>query len=96
MRQLIIFFYIIFLAPLFVLATTVLTVRDVARLRAVVEAKVSPDGESVAYIRRVPRDPLKEADSIRRRVLHVANLQGEILARSPENLVVSTVRWTAD
>ncbi len=57
-------------------AGTGLTAHDVARIRTVGEVALSPDGGSVAYTQRVPRDPFEEPDGAawsRLRLLDVAS-----------------------
>ena len=38
------------------------TVEHAAKLRVVTEARISPSGELVAYVLRVPREPYAEGD----------------------------------
>lgn len=52
----------------------VLTPWDVARLRSVRGAAVSPDGRHVAYTLAVPRDPFEEEDGPAWRELHVLSV----------------------
>lgn len=79
-----------------VAAAQTFTPRDVARLRSVTSAAISPDGASIAYVLSVPRTPLVEPDGVPRSELHVVR-RGE-----PSRLLVggdpgvTSVAWTPD
>ncbi|MCL7974706.1 MAG: S9 family peptidase [marine benthic group bacterium] len=51
-----------------------MTAHDVTRIRSVSSPVVSPDGNRVAYLLNVPRDPLTEDDGVAWRRLHVMDV----------------------
>ena len=67
--------------------------RDIAHLEYVTSAEMSPDGDHVAYLKSVPRQPLKDEDGSAWSELHVMNRQigtnrpfitGEVSISSPQ------------
>ena len=73
-----------------------LSLADVARLRGVRDARVSPDGETVAYVLSVPRAPWKDEDGPAWAELHVVGRQGASRAFVAGAVNVSQVSWTPD
>jgi dipeptidyl aminopeptidase/acylaminoacyl peptidase len=69
---------------------------DVARLRSVRDARVSPDGALVAYVLSVPRAPWKDEDGPAWAELHVVDRQGASRAFVTGAVNVSQVSWTPD
>lgn len=55
-------------------AADVLTPLDVAQIRSVLDAEISPDGKWVAYTLSVPRHPLKDENGSSRTELHVVEV----------------------
>jgi len=70
-----------------------LTPHDIARLRSVDDAVLSPDGKTIAYVVDVPRRPPQDEDGKAWRELHVVGTDGD----SPRAFVtgerVSDVAW---
>lgn len=52
------------------------TTHQMAKLRMVTQAEISPDGTRVAYVLSVPRTPLKEDDGPAWAELHVVTSDG--------------------
>jgi dipeptidyl aminopeptidase/acylaminoacyl peptidase len=77
-------------------AADVLTPQDVARLRSVAEAALSPDGQRVAYALRVPRDLRREDDGPEWVELHLVGLEGVSRPFITGRLSVSRIAWTPD
>ena len=74
-----------------------LTPWDVARLRSVRSAAVSPGGGHVAYTVAVPRDPFEDEDGPAWRELHVVSLaDGASRPFVTGEVNVDAVRWTPD
>jgi dipeptidyl aminopeptidase/acylaminoacyl peptidase len=74
----------------------VLTPDDVAALRSVTAAELSPDGMHVAYLLGVPRDPGVDPDGGAWTELHVADVGGERRRAFVAGEVnVSSIGWTA-
>jgi len=79
------------------LANEPLTAWDVAMLRGVTSAAISPDGRHVAYTLSVPREPKQDEDGSARSQLHVLEYDsGESRAFVTADSGVSRVRWTPD
>ena len=77
-------------------ADDLLTPHDVARLRSVAEAVISPDGQRIAYAVRVPRDLRREDDGPEWIELHVAGLEGASRPFVAGRVSVSRIAWTPD
>lgn len=73
-----------------------LTPHDVARLRAVTTAALSPDGRDVAFLRTVPRDPLEGADGAAWVELHVVDAEGRERPFVTGDVSLAGVAWTPD
>ena len=73
-----------------------LSLADVASLRGVREAKVSPDGQLVAYVLAVPRTPWKQEDGPAWAELHVVDRQGVSRGFVTGEVNVSLLSWTRD
>lgn len=74
-----------------------LTPHDVARIRTVTDAVVSPDGKHVAYVVSVPRLPLEEEDGTAWRRLHVFDVNaGTSREYIGGEVSVGAVDWTPD
>ena len=72
------------------------TPRDVARLRSAASAVISPDGERVAYLLVVPREPLENEDGAAWSELHVVDSDGSSRAFVGGHVNVSQIAWTPD
>ena len=77
-------------------AEEVLTVHDVARIRLVTSAKISPDGRLIAYTLSVPRRPGKDEDGRAWSELHVVDTQGTSRPFVTGEVNVSKIGWTPD
>ncbi len=73
-----------------------LTPDHVARLRSVTSAVISPDGKSIAYTLRVPRDLRTDKDGAAWEELYVVDADGRSRPYVTGEVNVSTVRWTPD
>lgn len=72
------------------------TPNDVARLKNVESAHISPDGKSVAYVVNQPRQPMVEEDGSAWRELHVLRADGSSRPYVFGQQRVSAVDWTPD
>ncbi len=87
---------VLFFAVAPLAAQSVLTPHDVARIRVVSEAVISPDATQVAYVLAVPRDPMTEDDGPAWTELHVIGADGKSRAFITGAVNVSAVRWLLD
>ena len=75
----------------------VLTPRLMSTLRVVRSAKISPDGNTIAYTLSIPRDPGREEDGRARIQLHLVNTKsGESRPFITDESGVSNVQWSPD
>ncbi len=73
------------------------TKEDAARRRTVLSARMSPDGQNIAYVLNVPRDPYEEDDGPAFTELHVVGADGEESRPFLTGEVnVSRVDWAPD
>ncbi|MEJ2084428.1 MAG: S9 family peptidase [Acidobacteriota bacterium] len=78
-------------------AETGYTKEDAARLRTVLSARISPDGQTAAYILNVPREPYEEGDGPAWTELHVvATGGGESRPYLSGEINLSDIEWTPD
>lgn len=77
-------------------AQSVLTPHDVARIRAVSDAVISPDGAQIAYVLSVPRDAMTEEDGPAWAELHLLGADGKSRAFVSGAVNVSAVAWMPD
>ncbi len=77
-------------------AEDVLTPHDVARIRSVREAVVSPDGNAVAYVLSVPRSPGEDEDGTAWNELHVVTADGTSTPYVTGEVSVGSLGWTSD
>ncbi len=84
------------LAPLHAAGQDTFTPQHVAKLRAVVEAAVSPDGSQVAYVLAVPRNIPKEKDGGSWTELHVVDMKGTSTPFITGQVNVAAITWTVD
>jgi len=73
-----------------------MTPLQVARLRNVGSAEISPDGRHIAYTLSVPRRPFVDDDGAAWVELHVVDLQGASRPYVSGEINVSDVQWTPD
>ncbi len=73
-----------------------LTPNDVAKIRGIRNAVVSPDGTAVAYTVSIPRRPFEDEDGPAWVELHVMKASGESRPFVFGEVGVRSVRWTAD
>ncbi|MCL6567210.1 MAG: S9 family peptidase [Acidobacteriia bacterium] len=78
------------------LAQSALTPHDVARLRNVASAEISPDGRHIAYVLSVPRIPFEEPDGPAWAELHVADTAGHSRPFVTGPVNVGSIAWTRD
>lgn len=83
------------LAPMLGLAAP-LTVEEVVTLKSVVDAKLSPDGNRIAYLLNVPRTPYVDDDGSAYRELHVTDLAGRSRGYVTGDMNVVEITWSAD
>ncbi len=77
-------------------AQSALTPHDIARLRNVTSAEISPDGQSIAYVLSVPRIPFEEPDGPAWAELHVADTTGRSRPFVTGPVNVASIAWTRD
>lgn len=77
-------------------APTPLSAHDVARLRSVAAAEISPDGQRIAYVLRVQREPGRDKNGPAWTELHVTDLDGLARPFISGQVSVSGVQWTPD
>lgn len=90
-----------FLLPVLILVSSLaaqdlFTPEHVSKLRTVLSAKISPDGEQIAYVLNVPRIPFDGDDGGAWRELHVVDLEGKSRAFITGKVTVSGVTWRPD
>ncbi len=69
---------------------------DIARLRTVEEAVISPSGEAVAYVLSVPRNPFSEDNGRAWRELHVVGSDGASRPYIAGHQQVRDLAWSPD
>ena len=74
----------------------ILTVDDVAAMRAVTSVRISPDGSHVAYTLSVPRDPKNDESGGAWSELHVVDRQGNSRAYITGHVNIGSIDWTPD
>ena len=87
------FLAVLVMAPAFARG---LTVDDVAKVVAVTDAEISPDGAYVAFVRTVPRDPYADDDGPAWTELYVATAKGSSRPFVSGEVNVSSLGWTPD
>ena len=71
-----------------------MTAYDVAKLRFVTDAVISPDGKHVAFTLAVPRNPLADGDGLAFSELHVVDLEGHSKAFISGEVSIQKIDWT--
>ncbi|MCL6481758.1 MAG: S9 family peptidase [Firmicutes bacterium] len=77
-------------------AQSALTPHDIARLRNVSSAEISPDGRHIAYVLSVPRLPLEDPDGPAWAELHVTDVAGQSRPFITGPVNVGSIGWTRD
>ena len=75
---------------------TPLTLEDVNSLKQVTTARLSPDGERIAYLLQVPREIYKDADGPPFHELHVTDLNGDSSPYVTGDIDITDIAWAAD
>jgi dipeptidyl aminopeptidase/acylaminoacyl peptidase len=73
-----------------------LTPHDVANLRNVREVAISPDGQDVAYVLEVPRNPLRDENGPAWTELHLVLATGESRPFISGDVNVGSIQWHPD
>lgn len=73
-----------------------LGLEQLVTLRSVVTAELGPDGERIAFIRQVPREPYVDDDGPAYRELHVVDLDGEARGYVTGDVNVREIAWSHD
>ncbi|MFW5926748.1 MAG: TolB family protein, partial [Wenzhouxiangella sp.] len=73
-----------------------MTLEQIARLKQVSEAEISPDGRWIAYTRVVPRDLAEEDDGPAWRELHVVDRDGDSRAFVAGQVSIHAIGWMPD
>ncbi len=73
-----------------------MTPEDIARTRGVSSAKISPDGQYVAYTLSIPRRPWEEDSGSAWGELHVVDMKGNSRAFVTGEVHVGHIAWTPD
>jgi Tol biopolymer transport system component len=76
--------------------TNGLSIEDTVALRLVTSARMSPDGEQIAYQLVVPREIYKEDDGKPYRELHIVDLEGNSRPYVSGKIEVTNFAWSAD
>ncbi len=72
------------------------TPEHVAKIRTVIDAKISPDGKQIAYVLNVPRIPFEDEDGGAWTELHVVDLEGKSRPFVAGKVNVRGVSWRPD
>jgi len=78
------------------LASDVFTVEDIAKVRNVYRAVISPDGSHISYVLSVPRDPFTEDNGSAWDELHVVNPAGVSRPFVTGKVNIGKLDWTPD
>lgn len=84
------------MAPPAFAGTELFTPEHVARLRTVIAAEISPDGQWIAYALNVPRRPFKDEDGPAWVELHVVGPDGTSRPYVTGEVNVESIAWTPD
>ncbi|NBB93253.1 MAG: prolyl oligopeptidase family serine peptidase [Gammaproteobacteria bacterium] len=71
-----------------------MSLEQIARLQSVGEISPSPDGQSIAFTRSVPRDPAEEADGPAWQELHLIDHEGRVRGFVTGDVSVGRIGWT--
>jgi dipeptidyl aminopeptidase/acylaminoacyl peptidase len=73
-----------------------LSVEEIVTLKSVIAAKLSPDGQRIAYLLNVHRKPYVDDDGVPYRELHVTDLEGNARGYVMGEVGVREVLWSID
>lgn len=73
-----------------------MNIYDVAKIKSVTSATISPDGKHIAYVLSVPRDPWADDNGESYAELHVVDRAGNSRPFVSGNVNVASVEWTPD
>lgn len=73
-----------------------MTLKQIAELRSVGDAVISPDGERIAYTLSVPRELIDEEDGPAWTKLHVVDAEGESRPFVTGDVNIGSIGWTPD
>lgn len=73
-----------------------MTLDDLYKVERVSQASISPDGEHVAYLRSVPRNPYEDENGPAWSELHIATGEGESRPYITGDVSVSQIAWHPD
>ncbi len=73
-----------------------LTLEDIVTLRQVAGARISPDGNRIAYILEIPRTPYVDDDGGAYRELHVTDLDGNSRGYITGEVNIGAFDWSPD
>ena len=77
-------------------ANDTLTLEDLTKIKSVGQTVVSPDGDSVAFLRSVPREIYIEKDGVNYTELHISDAKGNERAFITGKVNVSALEFSAD
>lgn len=69
---------------------------DIAKIKTVIDAKLSPDGSSTAYTLNVQRNPFEDEDGDAWSELHVVDAEGNVRPFITGQREVSDIQWLPD
>jgi dipeptidyl aminopeptidase/acylaminoacyl peptidase len=76
--------------------TSTMSLEDIVTLKRVGQARMSPNGDAIAYLLAVPRTLYEDDDGGAWVQLHVVNLDGESRPYFSGDVSVSSVAWSTD
>jgi dipeptidyl aminopeptidase/acylaminoacyl peptidase len=88
-----------FLIPPITLANAIpnlLSLEDLNDLRRIVSAKMSPDGQNIAYIQSNPRKVFIDDDGLAWREMYVSNQEGELRPLVVGQEAIGDIQWAAN
>jgi dipeptidyl aminopeptidase/acylaminoacyl peptidase len=74
----------------------VMTSENLAKLKYVYEAAISPDGNNIAYIQVVPRNPFTEDNGSVWKELYIVDLKGHSRPYITGEITASQIKWSPD
>ncbi|HIA04585.1 MAG TPA: hypothetical protein EYN66_22260, partial [Myxococcales bacterium] len=88
---------LLLLAPATLLAKkSAMSPHNITRIQQVMDAVISPDGHSIAYVKWVQSEPFKDADGSGWRELHVIRKDGKSRSYVQGDVKVRGIQWTPD
>ncbi len=77
-------------------AATPLSLEETVSLKRVTAVRLAPDGERIAYLLSVPREPYVDADGEAWSELHVVDLEGRSRPYVAGEVTVKAMEWASD